>query len=193
MKRFFTLVIIFFFASAVFAFVLAKTDYNENDVELTYFRRALENQKDYSYLIVSSKQSSASSRINMMNYNSEIANLAKQITSGSKDDYEKVYKIYRFVYELPYRETTYLQSAMETISYGGDCADKSLLFSLMLDSIGINSYVAESEPINFTTHSFNLVYINGKWNAIDILNFFENPLENYNIKLFYNNKEMRVL
>jgi len=91
MKRFFTLVIIFFFASAVFAFVLAKTDYNENDVELTYFRRALENQKDYSYLIVSSKQSSASSRINMMNYNSEIANLAKQITSGSKDDYEKVY------------------------------------------------------------------------------------------------------
>ncbi len=112
--------------------------------------------------------------------NAELAEQAKNLTAGAKDDYAKAEAIYSWVSEnIQYDDASdkdpNLQSdspaenALDTFHRGtGICGGYSALMISLLSSVGVaTKYVIGNLPGDDCDHAWILADIDGEWTAID--------------------------
>lgn len=110
----------------------------------------------------------------------EIRKLSDELTSDSLDDLDNVYKLHQYVYKnIEYNLINESLNAEEILDLKqGDCSEKSILLSSLLNSKKISNYVA-----NTPKHRYLFVDIEGVWLPVDattgdfyfILNAWDEP------------------
>lgn len=188
------LTILFLFTLIIISTAISADKYKP----ISYFKLYWEKNKFYfeykfNPLIANSKPAEWSSKQQKILIDSVITDLAIDLTSNASSDFERVFLLHGYVYNLNYTQTPRLQLSAETLYIkSGDCADKAILLSSLLSSLPIKNYVAETKPVDFCTHSFNLVQIEDIWFPVDATrSFFDLP--DYEIREVYNPKEIRII
>lgn len=127
-----------------------------------------------------------------------LQDLAQELVQGEKLEEKKIENLYRFVKEKIKYKITIVGDSEEILKCGyGSCTDKSLLFSELLNFIGVKNqyhvvlvnfsrlipkiflaiFLLFRLKLPFYFHIFNEVYSEGRWKRMDTS--FDGELERY--------------
>ncbi len=121
----------------------------------------------------------------------EIKIVAYHLTKNDRKLLQKAYHLQNYVYNnISYEQIPGASFSYETLkNKKGDCLDKAILLSAMLEATGIENYIVETSPENYQNHAYVIAKMYGKFLVLETTSSFFtlNRYKNYEIY----NKDIR--
>lgn len=124
----------------------------------------------------------------------EIRRMVYEITKNDKKIIEKVYHIQQYVYKnISYKEIPGASYSYITLqNKEGDCLDKAILLSSMLNIIDVENYIVETIPENYVNHAFVIAKIYGKYLKLETTSSFFTTNNHTFYEIYNKNKRIKL-